>query len=755
MRTILCTLGVSAAVAFLGGCTESDHDPVPAASAAAPAPLLSGVTPASGDVAGGLTITVDGSNFVSGATVSVGGTPATSVAFVSATRLTALTPSGAQGAATVVVTNPDSATATLTGGFTYTSGGTGPNPTLATVSPNAGPLAGGQAFTLSGSGYQTGATVTVGGTAATSIVVVSGATITAVTPVGAAGPADVVVTNLDATSVTLTGGYTYANVPTVSSVTPNTGDVLGGTAVTIAGTNFATGATVRFGSTTATGVVVTSAAQITAVVPAGAAGAVTVTVTNPNTLNGALAAAYTYTTGGTQPSISNVSLATGPWAGGTPMTLTGSNFVSGATVTVGGVAAVGTTFFTSSELRCTSPAAAPGTAGVQPVTVTNPGGAGATNTSPGFTYTTVPVESVSDPAADPDVAIDGAGNIHVVWQRTTSTPSTDILYVRSTDNGLTWTSTPINLDGTGNAVSRPRIAARGNNVMVVWNETTTTQDVRRTESTDNGVTWSTATSIATGSITADPDVAILGSGIYVVAYLVNGGPGPQGATYRHIYSIRGAFAGPYASPVAVQTSGMACGTPSLAVSGTNDLWITYDQQTYFGPSLPTNGDLDIGLVRSTDGGVSYATPQVIANDSSRHYSPTIVASGSTVVVARAVTTTTFQPAGYVTSWQYSTLRSTDGGLTFSNGPVLASGSGAMVSTFGSALDGNGVLAITWIDTNDTFTSRSTDQGVSFTTAVNLSANNAAASPQVAGGAGSTMVHVWADASSGTADVVAR
>ncbi len=70
-------------------------------------------------------------------------------------------------------------------------------------------------------------------------------------------------------------------VPTVSSVSPNSGSTAGGTAVTITGTNFVAGATVTFGATAATNVVVVNSTTITATTPAGSAGAVTVTVTNP------------------------------------------------------------------------------------------------------------------------------------------------------------------------------------------------------------------------------------------------------------------------------------------------------------------------------------------------------------------------------------------------------------------------------------------------------------------------------------------
>ena len=76
-------------------------------------------------------------------------------------------------------------------------------------------------------------------------------------------------------------------VPTVSSVSPNSGPTAGGTAVTITGTNFAAGATVTFGGTAATNVVVVNSTTITATTPAGSAGAVTVTVTNPEGRAGA------------------------------------------------------------------------------------------------------------------------------------------------------------------------------------------------------------------------------------------------------------------------------------------------------------------------------------------------------------------------------------------------------------------------------------------------------------------------------------
>jgi hypothetical protein len=58
--------------------------------------------------------------------------------------------------------------------------------------------------------------------------------------------------------------------------------------------------------------------------------------------------------------LTSVSPTSGPTTGGTVMTLTGTNFVSGSTVTVGGVAATGVTLVSATQLRATTPAGSAG-----------------------------------------------------------------------------------------------------------------------------------------------------------------------------------------------------------------------------------------------------------------------------------------------------------------------------------------------------------------------------------------------------------
>jgi FKBP-type peptidyl-prolyl cis-trans isomerase FkpA len=83
------------------------------------APTVSAVNPASGTTAGGTSVSITGTGFASGLTVTFGGTSATNITVVSSTSLTATTPANAAGAVAVTVTNPDGRIGTLNNGYTY------------------------------------------------------------------------------------------------------------------------------------------------------------------------------------------------------------------------------------------------------------------------------------------------------------------------------------------------------------------------------------------------------------------------------------------------------------------------------------------------------------------------------------------------------------------------------------------------------------------------------------------------------------
>jgi hypothetical protein len=335
-----------------------------------PSPSISWIGPNSGPAKTANPVTISGSNFAAGATVSFGGVKATSVIVVNSTTITANTPASAAGPANVVVTSKTGVASTPA--ITYTFN---PPPSLSSVSPSVGPLTGGASVVISGTNFLPGAKLTLGGAPATSISTTSGS-ISANTPPHSAGVADVVVTNPDGQSITATGGYSYQQpAPALSAVTPASGSVKGGTIVVLGGTNFLPGPSVTFGGVAAT-VTTANATSITVSAPPNASqGAVSVTVTNSDGQAGTLSGGYDYVAAGPKPSISSLNSASGSTAGGAAVSITGSNFVAGATVMFGGAPATNVTVASSSSITATTP---PHASGPVNVTVTNPDGQSAT-----------------------------------------------------------------------------------------------------------------------------------------------------------------------------------------------------------------------------------------------------------------------------------------------------------------------------------------------------------------------------------------
>ena len=179
-------------------------------SAQSVAPILTRVEPDNDMVTGGANVQIIGENFQDGATVTIGGNAASNVIFVSPTELAVAVPVGIVGTADVVVTNPDGKSSTLAGGFTYIEL---PPPTLTRVEPDNDIVIGGATIQIVGENFQDGATVTIGGNAASNVIFDSPTELMAEAPAGIAGSADIVVTNPDGKSDTLVSGFTYTPSP--------------------------------------------------------------------------------------------------------------------------------------------------------------------------------------------------------------------------------------------------------------------------------------------------------------------------------------------------------------------------------------------------------------------------------------------------------------------------------------------------------------------------------------------------------------
>ena len=103
-----------------------------------------------------------------------------------------------------------------------------PTPSISLVNPSSGQTTGFTAFTIFGTNFTGATSVTVGGVAATSIVVVSSTAITALSPAHSVGAVDSVVVTPNGTA-TLVGAFTYNAWYTILEQAPNATVVLDAT----------------------------------------------------------------------------------------------------------------------------------------------------------------------------------------------------------------------------------------------------------------------------------------------------------------------------------------------------------------------------------------------------------------------------------------------------------------------------------------------------------------------------------------------
>jgi hypothetical protein len=153
-------------------------------------------------------------------------------------------------------------------------------PVVRAVSPPLGSVAGGTTVTVAGSGFVDGAALFFGSVPAAAMHVDGPTSITAISPAGAEGAADVRVVNPNGASGVLSGGFAYVAPPGPSGLGSLVGTTLGGDVVTISGARLGRVTGVRFGGEPAV-IRFVQATNVVVETPPHAAGSVDVVVSNP------------------------------------------------------------------------------------------------------------------------------------------------------------------------------------------------------------------------------------------------------------------------------------------------------------------------------------------------------------------------------------------------------------------------------------------------------------------------------------------
>ncbi len=299
-------------------------------------------------------------------------------------------------------------------------------PTISTVVPNSraqgattAPVTIDGTNLVTGSAVSFGSGITVSGTATANG---AGTQLTglsiAVGTTAATGPRTVTITSPDQSVGSCSGCFTVTAAPTITSITPSAGNPSQNVTVTISGTGFQASPTVTAGpGITVVNVTRTNDTTITAtfqIANNATVGGRDVRVTNPD---GSFVQRDGGFTVGNAISVTSVSPNTrGRGAQNQAVTVTGTGFVSGATVSFGGngVTIDSATVVSSTRIDTVIDIAATATTGARTVTVTNPGGisdscVGCFSVVAGPTVTATTPSSVARGRQDVDVVVTGTG----------------------------------------------------------------------------------------------------------------------------------------------------------------------------------------------------------------------------------------------------------------------------------------------------------------------------------------------------------
>ena len=295
-------------------------------------PAIASFSPTNGPA--GTTVTIRGTKFDGATAVQFNGVNAAGFSVNAGTNISATVPAGAT-TGPIKVTTP-TGSATSANNFAVLN-----NPAILSFTPNSGNV--GTIVTLTGVNFTGASSIAFGGANAPGFTIDSSTQATATVPSGATtGRITLTTPSGTATSPDV---FTVSTTPVISGFTPTAAGI--GTQVVITGANFTGATSVKFNGVAAT-FTVNTAGQITATVPAGAiSGPLQVATPSGTTTSADLFTVIP------APSISGLSPASG--AGGTKVTVKGSNFAGATTVRFNGAVASGFSVDSASQITATAP----------------------------------------------------------------------------------------------------------------------------------------------------------------------------------------------------------------------------------------------------------------------------------------------------------------------------------------------------------------------------------------------------------------
>ena len=389
-------------------------------------------------------------------------------------------------------------------------------------------------------------------------------------------------------------------------------------------------------------------------------------------------------------------------------------------------------------------------------------------------------------SSDPHLVVSGS-NVYVVWEDFTP-GNWEILFKASNDSGATFRNT-VNLSNDRGESARPRIAVSGSNVYVAWQEfTSRSYDIFFRASNDNGMTFGSAVKLNKDAIQLSdpkrsdpPHIAVYGKSVYVTWVDSDGillrASNDSGASFGDAVNLSNSapstwtFLRPHLAVSnnnvyvvwvdsrdiifrASSDNGMTFGSPvNLSVDNKN---ATAPERSDL-PDIAVRGtnvyvvwvdytprNYDIFFRASSDNGASFGDAVELTNVAGLSDLPRIAVSDENVHVV-------WDDYNLAEGLDIFLRTSTDNGASFSNAINLNRNTGYSTST-PIAVSGSNVYVVASVGNIDIFFRASNDNGASFSDAVNLSNNAGGSSDPSIAVSGSNVYIVWEDYAPGNADI---
>src|SRR2546427_6050763 len=336
----------------------------------------------------------------------------------------------------------------------------------------------------------------------------------------------------------------------------------------------------------------------------------------------------------------------------------------------------------------------------------------------------------------PQIAVLG-NNSFVIWTNNTS-GNGEVSFARSTNNGVSYDSA-VDISHTANDSTNPKIAASGSNIVAVWQELNANHQIYFAQSGNNGISFNAQQNLTSPLIDSTlPQIATAGNNFYVI--WIESVSGNNVLFFSKSTNSGLSFSIPQnlTSP-AISIS--PAPTVAMSTSGT-DVYVVWTKQV--------SGNNEIFFTRSTDNGNSFSSPNNISNTlAGDSINPQVAASGNNVYV-------TWQDDNHSPgTYQIFTITSSNNGAIFGFSQQLSSTSGISSNPLVSASISN--VYIVWQGDpgsgfNEVYFARSTNSGVSYSAALDLSSDSGdSGSPSIAI-SGSNVDLSWIDSTTGSPEI---